>query len=261
MVDINFAKNLENILDGFDEFQGRESLIDDELMKPFLKFQESGVKDTIVFFGSAVEIDDRDVAGILKKEIRTDKEEKILKMQKYYEDAEILAEKFTLFTREKFKNINHCVICSGGGPGIMEAANKGAKMAGGNSMGLNIQIPTEQKPNPYQSENLKFVFHYFFMRKYWFLYPAKAIVVFPGGFGTLDELFETYTLLKTNKNKQNIPVILYGKDYWNDILNFEKMIEWQTIPESFRDLIKIFDNVDEAFEYVKNNIVFTEEIL
>lgn len=256
-----FVKNVGEILDRFYEFQERENTIYTELIKPSLRFEELGVKDTIVFFGSAVSLKNNNIPEILKNPDKTDKDTKILTMNRYYKDAEILSEKFTFWVRQKFQNINHCVVCSGGGPGIMEAANKGAKLAGGNSMGLNIKIPNEQKPNVYQSDDLKFIFHYFFMRKYWFSYLAKAIVVFPGGFGTLDELFETYTLLKTNKTKQNIPVILYGKDYWQDIIDFEKMMEWGTIPESFRDLIKIVDTVDDAFNYVKENIVFSEETL
>jgi len=254
-----FLKNISESLNKFDEFKERENTIYAELIKPSLKFEELGVKDTIVFFGSAVELKEEKISKISKKTQKTPQDLKILKMNQYYKDAETLAKKFTIFANQKFKNKNHCVICSGGGPGIMEAANKGAHLAGGNSIGLNIKISTEQTPNVYQSSDLKFIFHYFFMRKYWFSYLAKAIIVFPGGFGTLDELFETYTLLKTNKTKTNIPVILYGKDYWQDILNFEKMIEWGTIPKSFKKLIKIVDNVDDAFEYVKNNIVLTEE--
>ena len=141
----------------------------------------------------------------------------------------------------------------------MEAANKGAKNAGGNSIGLNIQIPYEQTPNQYQTEEMKFVFHYFFMRKFWFSYLAKAIVVFPGGFGTLDELFEIYTLIKTDKSHNKIPVVLFGKEYWNSILDFGEMMKWRTIPEKFKDIIDIRDDVDDVFEFLKKNVKFSEE--
>jgi len=260
IMDNKFIANIIQVLDRFYEFEERENIIYQELIKPSIRFEDLGVEDTIVFFGSAVKINQEEIISISQKTETSKKEQNLLIMDRYYKDAEILSEKLTVWVKSKFKNKNHCVVCSGGGAGIMESANKGAKLAGGNSMGLNIKIPTEQKSNVYQSKDLKFIFHYFFMRKYWFSYLAKAIIVFPGGFGTLDELFETYTLIKTKRNRQDIPVVLYGKEYWKDIINFEKMVEWGTISGKLKDMIKIFDDVDEVFEYLKVNIEFTPEV-
>lgn len=245
-----FFDQIHAALENTCQFQIREKVILNELLKPARKFEELGVKDTIVFFGSAMVID--------KTKLQTPKS---LKMAEYHFQAEELAEKLTRWMISKFKNKNHCVVCSGGGPGIMEAANKGAKNAGGNSIGLNIQINYEQIPNAYQSDELKFQFHYFFMRKFWFSYLAKAIVVFPGGFGTMDELFEIYTLIKTNKARNHAPVILFGKQFWNDVISFDQLVEWGTIPEDFKKIINIQDNVDDVVEILKSTIKFSEETI
>ncbi|MCP4481829.1 MAG: LOG family protein [bacterium] len=197
-----FFNEISTALESISQFQIREKKILDELLKPKHKFEKLGVQNTIVFFGSAIKLKDT-------KKITP----KIKKMAEYYNQAEKLSYKITRWVNTKFKNPNHCVVCSGGGPGIMEAANKGAKQAGGQSIGLNIKIKYEQIPNKYQSEELKLQFHYFFMRKFWFSYLAKAIIVFPGGFGTLDKLFEIYTLIKTNKIHNYAPIILFGKDF------------------------------------------------
>ncbi len=146
------------------------------------------------------------------------------------------------------------MICSGGGPGIMAAGAQGAKIAGGKSVSLNISIPMEQYPNPYQTKDLAFEFHYFFIRKFWFFYLAKALVVFPGGFGTMDELFELLTLKQTGKHKRPLPVILFGRDYWQRIVNFDEMCKWGTISKEDLKLIKVFDDVDETFNYLKGQI-------
>ena len=145
-------------------------------------------------------------------------------------------------------------VITGGGPGVMEAANLGAERAGGRSVGLNISLPLEQDPNPYQCQELSFEFHYFFIRKFWFVYLAKALIVFPGGFGTLDELFELLTLIQTRKSRKVMPVVLYGTEYWDRVLNFESMIEWDTIARSDNELFKTYDDVDEALEYLKEQI-------
>ena len=145
------------------------------------------------------------------------------------------------------------VICSGGGPGIMEAANKGALAAGGKSIGLNITLPFEQSSNRYVSRGLGFEFHYFFMRKFWFVYLAKALVVFPGGFGTLDELFEVLTLLQTNKVNK-VAVIIYGTEYWNKVLNFNALLRYQTISPEDLNLFRVADSPSEAFEYLKKEL-------
>ncbi len=147
------------------------------------------------------------------------------------------------------------VVCSGGGPGIMEAANRGACEAGGKAIGLNIQLPFEQGPNPYITEGLHFEFRYFFMRKFWFAYLAEALIVFPGGFGTLDELFEFLTLAQTQKLSKRIPVVLYGQEYWEQVLNFEPMAEWGAISETDIDLLHRVDDPTSAFEYVRDYLV------
>jgi Predicted Rossmann fold nucleotide-binding protein len=136
----------------------------------------------------------------------------------------------------------------------MEAANRGARKAKGMSIGLNISLPMEQNPNPYQTKELSFEFHYFFIRKFWFFYLAKALVIFPGGFGTFDELFELLTLIQTEKTKKYMPVVLYGKDYWNKVINFEEMVSWGTISRSDLKLFRIVDTIEEAFEYLTTEL-------
>ena len=145
-------------------------------------------------------------------------------------------------------------VITGGGPGMMEAANRGAIEAGGKTLGLNISLPFEQFPNPYITPELNFEFHYFFMRKFWFMYLAKALVIFPGGFGTMDELFEVLTLVQTKKLQKEISVLIYGQEYWNDIINFRKFVEWGTISEEDYQLIHFADTVDEAFDYLTNDM-------
>jgi uncharacterized protein (TIGR00730 family) len=145
-------------------------------------------------------------------------------------------------------------ICTGGGPGIMEAGNRGAQEAGGRSIGLNISLPFEQYPNPYITPELNFEFHYFFMRKYWFTYFAKAMVVFPGGFGTLDELFELLTLVQTKKITKHMPIVLYGKDYWTKLINFEFMAESGMISQNDLDLIFFAETPQQAFDYLKKDL-------
>jgi uncharacterized protein (TIGR00730 family) len=146
------------------------------------------------------------------------------------------------------------VVTSGGGPGIMEAANRGAHEAGGKTIGLNIRLPFEQGANPYITEGLQFEFHYFFMRKFWFAYLAKALVVFPGGFGTLDEMFEILTLMQTEKLGERIQIILYGSEYWDPILNLEPMAEWGAIAPDDCSLIKRADSPDVAFKLLKDHL-------
>jgi uncharacterized protein (TIGR00730 family) len=172
-----------------------------------------------------------------------------LLMSNYYEDAVTLAYMLTKWSKGLTEK-NRFVICSGGGPGIMEAANKGAQKAGGKSIGLNISLPFEQNPNAYVSDELNFEFHYFFMRKFWFVYLAKAFVMFPGGFGTLDELMEVLTLLQTNKIKKKVTVILYGKKYWDSILNFSAMVRYGVISADDLKLFTFKDTPKEAFDYL-----------
>jgi uncharacterized protein (TIGR00730 family) len=160
----------------------------------------------------------------------------------------------TLWFKEPQNRDKNFVVCSGGGPGMMEAANRGATKAKGKSMGLNISLPHEQTPNPFQSKEISFEFHYFFIRKFWFFYLAKALVVFPGGFGTLDELFEILTLIQTQKSKKYMPVILYGSDFWKELINFDVMLKWGVISRDDLSLFKMFDDVDSAFKYLKGEL-------
>ncbi len=240
-----------------------------EYIEPEVRFKKFNVKDTIVFFGSARIIPEEKAlknVELLERKKRTKKIEKLLDearkdlvFSKYYEAARELAKKITLWSKEIHNDEHRFIVCSGGGPGIMEAANKGASEAGGVSIGLNISLPFEQEPNPYITRELAFEFHYFFMRKFWFVYLAKAIIVFPGGFGTMDEFFELLTLVQTGKLEKLIPIVLYGKEYWDEIINFDALVKWGTISEEDLKLFKFIDNVDEAFFYIKDEL--TKEYL
>jgi uncharacterized protein (TIGR00730 family) len=175
-------------------------------------------------------------------------------MSHYYEDAIRLSEKLTRWSLGIRDRRRRFLICSGGGGGIMEAANRGARKAGGTSIGLNISLPMEQTPNRYQSRDLSFEFHYFFIRKFWFFYLAKALVAFPGGFGTMDELFELLTLVQTKKTRKYMPIILYGKEYWHRVLNFDALVEAGTIEAEDLKIFRYFDDVDVTFEYLKDEL-------
>ncbi|MFH1847808.1 MAG: LOG family protein [Candidatus Omnitrophota bacterium] len=240
-----------------------------EMIEPAARFRKHRVRDTVVFFGSSMTFP-RSVAlanlGKIRKKIKRTKfpsaglkrqyeqARRDVAMSGYYEDARLLAKKLTLYFKSLKKKGKNFMICSGGGPGIMAAANQGAKMAGGESVGLNISLPMEQYPNSYQTRDLAFEFHYFFIRKFWFFYLAKALVVFPGGFGTMDELFELLTLKQTGKFRKPLSVILFGRDYWQRVVNFDEMCKWGTVSKEDLKLFKIFDDVDEAFSYLKEQL-------
>lgn len=240
-----------------------------EMVEPAARFRKHKVKDTVVFFGSA-RIFPRSAASLKLKRIkqriervkspslnlkhRYEQAKRDVTMSRYYEDTRLLAEKLTRYFKGLRKKGKNFMICSGGGPGIMAAGNQGAKIAGGKSVGLNISLPMEQYPNPYQTKDLAFEFHYFFIRKFWFFYLAKALVVFPGGFGTMDELFELLTLTQTGKYRKPLPVILFGRDYWQKVINFGAMYKWGMISKEDLKLIKIFDDVDETFNYLKKQL-------
>ena len=187
----------------------------------------------------------------LQKEIKT--AEMQLKMSKYYEDAVELSKRLTEWSMELPTDEKRFIVCSGGGPGIMEAANKGAKIAGGYSIGLNISIPFEQFVNKYVKNEFAFEFHYFFMRKFWFAYLAKALIVFPGGFGTLDEMMEMLTLAQTGKIKKPMKVIVYDEDYWKKVINFEALIEFGVISAYDLKLFDFCNTVDEAFTSITDH--------
>jgi uncharacterized protein (TIGR00730 family) len=176
-------------------------------------------------------------------------------MARYYEDARKLAFLLTQWSVQIPARRHRFVVTTGGGPGIMEAANLGAQQAGGKSIGLNINLPFEQDPNPYVTPSLNFEFHYFFMRKFWFAYLAKALVIFPGGFGTLDELFEILTLAQTQKLAKKILVVIYGSAYWKPLLNFQSMIDTGTISASDLGLFRIVDSPEEGFEVLRDGLV------
>ena len=207
-----------------------------EFLEPLAHFRREKVRDTVVFFGSA--------------RIREGEGE----MGRYYEDARSLARTLTEWSQQFTNSTHRFVVCSGGGPGIMEAANRGAAEAGGLTVGLNIGLPFEQFPNPYITPDLSFEFHYFFMRKFWFAYLAKALVVFPGGFGTLDEMMEILTLTQTQKLAKKMTVLLYGSAYWKEIINFEALVKYDMISREDLDLFQFVDDPATAFELPKTGL-------
>ena len=178
-------------------------------------------------------------------------------LSKYYEEGVELAKKLAEWSEEIVQPEKRFYICSGGGPGMMEAANKGAELGGARSVGLNINLPFEQTPNPYQTEQISFEFHYFFIRKFWFANLAKALVVFPGGFGTMDELFEVLTLIQTKKITKKMPIVLYGNEFWEGFMNPEHLLKWGVISPEDLELFKICDSPEEAFEYLKHELTET----
>lgn len=238
-----------------------------ELTAPKQRFEDKKIENTIVFFGSARSVSEEDAKNsyaalkekqsqLTPEEFQTalKKAEMQLELSKYYEASVSLAEKVTKWSMEIPNEEDRIYVCSGGGPGMMEASNRGASNVNGPSIGLNISLPFEQSPNPYQSADLSFVFHYFFIRKFWFAYLAKGLVVFPGGFGTMDELFELLTLIQTKKIQKVVPIILFGKEFWDGFINFDHLVKWGVINEEDLNLFKVFDDVDEAFVYLKNAI-------
>lgn len=240
-----------------------------EFEEPASRFRKLQLRNTIVFFGSARALskekagnDLEDIKRRIKavknpsQKLLSEKEhaERMLLMSKYYEDAALLSEKLTKWFMRIQDKKKRFYICSGGGPGIMEAANLGAMKAGGQSVGLNISLPMEQMHNPYQTKEMSFDFHYFFIRKFWFFYLSKAMVVFPGGFGTMDEFFELLTLVQTRKTKKFMPIVLYGPDYWNDMINFDELVKWGTIDSQDLKLFQVYGSVEEAFDYLKTSL-------
>ena len=211
-----------------------------EYLRPLRAFCDQGVRDTVVFFGSAR----AHPGGPLGR---------------YVHEATELARLITEWSLSLPDPGNRLVVCSGGGPGIMEAANRGAALAGGRSVGLNIGLPHEQRPNPYITKELSFEFHYFFMRKLWFAYLARAMVVFPGGFGTFDELFEILTLAQTRKLEGSIPVLLYGSSYWQEVINFDAMVRHGVIAAEDLNLFSLVDDPRAALELLKTRVVLGPE--
>ncbi|MGH9775617.1 MAG: TIGR00730 family Rossman fold protein [Candidatus Acidiferrales bacterium] len=239
-----------------------------EYIDPLTRLREENIGDTIVMFGSArtlprsqakVKLDrlQRSLRGKkrtsrIRERLRAARAD--LGMSRYYEEARELARRITAWAMTLGTNPHRFVICSGGGPGIMEAANRGATDAGGCSIGLSIELPHEQFPNPYITPALNFNFHYFFTRKLWFAQLAKALIVFPGGFGTMDELWEMLTLLQTGKLPQRHLILIYGRHYWDKVLNWREMVRSGTINQREFELLRFADNVDDAFEQVRNGL-------
>jgi len=238
-----------------------------EYLEPLRRLKEQNIQDTVVFFGSARvhsrmeatrALDrlrkrssrrTRDHAALLKRS------RKAVEWSRYYEDARDLANRLAKWSLSLESPRHRFVVCSGGGPGIMEAANRGAHDAGGKSIGFNIRLPFEQGANRYITRGLHFEFHYFFMRKFWFAYLAKALVIFPGGFGTLDEMFEILTLSQTQKLSKQLGVFIYGREYWEEILDLKPMGEWGAINPQDLDLLKWVNTPDEAWEQLRAHLM------
>lgn len=254
-------------LDFLNSPEAREIRILAEYLEPKKRFKEFKIENTIVFFGSSRLISEEKAKENLQKYTRLHQSElnpdqdplykKLLiqkEMSRYYEDARQLAYRLTKWSNSLHEGMRF-TICSGGGPGIMEAANKGASEAGGESIGLGISLPNvREEPNAFISPHLSFEFHYFFMRKFWFIYLAKALIVFPGGFGTLDELFEVLTLLQTQKVNKKITVVIYGKSFWEKLINFDMLKERYLINENDEELYFLADSVEEAFQYITQQL-------
>jgi len=248
-----------------DSPDGRLLRIISEYMEPLARFRREQIQDTVVFFGSA-RFHSRDTAnhklanleGSSRPASAQDIDRKhalaAVDTARYYEDARRLAYLLTEWSIQIPARRRRFVVTTGGGPGIMEAANLGAHEAGGKTIGLNIHLPFEQYPNPYISPSLNFEFHYFFMRKFWFAYLAKALVIYPGGFGTLDELFEILTLAQTQKLAKKILVVIYGSEYWKKVINFQAMVDAGTISAEDVDLFRIVDTPEEGFEYLREGL-------
>ncbi|HYA23210.1 MAG TPA: TIGR00730 family Rossman fold protein [Terriglobales bacterium] len=246
---------------------GRILRILSEYIEPLARFRREQIQDTVVFFGSARfhsrAITEKNLAALAEigfqlsdhqQQARKKRALAAVDTARYYEDARRLAFLLSEWSSQIPARRRRFVVTTGGGPGIMEAANLGAREAGAKTIGLNIHLPFEQVPNPYITPSLNFEFHYFFMRKFWFAYLAKALVIFPGGFGTLDELFEILTLAQTQKLAKKILVIIYGSEYWNRLLNFQAMMDAGTISPEDLELFKIVDSPEEGFEFLRQGL-------
>jgi hypothetical protein len=238
-----------------------------EYQEPLARFRREQIQDTVVFFGSArFQGDDlarKNLAAIEQNSATASGEQQennlksalaAVEMARYYEDARRLAHMLTQWSIQVPARRRRFVVTTGGGPGIMEAANRGAYEAGGKTIGLNINLPFEQFPNSYITPSLNFEFHYFFMRKFWFAYLAKALVIFPGGFGTIDELFEILTLAQTDKLAKKILVVIYGSEYWHRIMNFQAFVDAGTVSPEDLDLFKFVDTPEDAFTFLREGL-------
>ena len=223
-----------------DSEDGRPLRILAEYLEPLSTFRREGIHDTIVFFGSARLSPDGPLG-------------------RYYQEARELARMITAWSKSLSSHTHRYIVCSGGGGGIMEAANRGASEAGGRTIGLNIGLPHEQRPNPYVTRELSFEFRYFFMRKLWFAHLARALVVFPGGFGTLDELAEILTLVQTGKLERQIAILLYGSSYWNEIINFDALVRHGMISAEDLGLFQFADDPASALRLLQTGLAAEPE--
>lgn len=236
-----------------------------EMTEPEIRFARESIQDTIVFFGSARSVEPKVAEEHFKsveaeigdktdlspeEEVALRKARALLRLAPYYQAAVELSEAMTRWSMSLEDQSRRFIVCTGGGPGMMEAANRGAHNAGSPTIGLGISLPFEQELNQYVTPDLQFEFHYFFIRKYWLAYWAKALVVFPGGFGTMDELFELLTLEQTRKITKQMPIVLYGREFWEEILNFDAFVEWGVISPQDLSLFRICDSVEEARDYL-----------
>src|SRR4029077_17186067 len=229
-----------------------------EYLEPLSRFQRQHIQDTIVFMGSArlksreaalAAVAEAEKTGVALESART-----VLELSEHYEAARTLAHWLTVWSKTLADEDRRFVICTGGGPGIMEAANRGASEAKGYNIGLTISIPNEEFDNPYISRELHLHFHYFFMRKFWFIYLAKTVVLFPGGFGTLDEMFEILTLAQTRKMRKRLPIVLFGAKYWDEVVNFDALVKYGTISPGDLNLFHRTDSIDEAYDIITKGL-------
>lgn len=229
-----------------------------EYLEPLRRFNRYRVEDTIVFFGSARIMSQESAEAALQAAEAAGEDLEPFRarvtLSQYYEKTRELAKRLTEWSKGLGEGERRFVVCSGGGPGIMEAANRGASEARGLNIGLNISLPFEQMENPYITRELTFNFHYFFMRKFWFAYLAKAMVIMPGGFGTFDELFEILTLVQTRKIRKRLPIVLFGKSFWDEAVNLEALVRHGTISPEDLKLFLATDSVDEAFGYITEQL-------
>jgi hypothetical protein len=239
-----------------------------EYLEPAARLRRANIRDTIVFFGSARILPPEDAEAAVERlraeverqadpsdelRVRLRRAERFRQLSKYYDDAVELSRLITEWSKG-LTGERHFVVTTGGGGGVMQAVNHGAAIAGGKSVGFNISLPFEQAANEYITRHLVFDFHYFFMRKFWFVYLAKAIVVLPGGFGTFDELMEVLTLVQTKKPRKTMPIVLYGSEYWKSVLNVDELVEWGTISPEDVDLFCYQDTPQGAFEYIRTRL-------
>jgi uncharacterized protein (TIGR00730 family) len=239
-----------------------------EYLEPAERFRRARIRDTIVFFGSARSPSPEDAAQRLAEiqqqiaradassadlEAARTRAESAVRLARYYENAVELSRRLTEWSKSLTGNRDF-VICSGGSGGMMEAANRGAALAGGKTIGLNIQLPHEEAVNRFIPRDLVFNFHYFFMRKFWFVYLAKALVVFPGGYGTMDEFFEVLTLIQTSKPRKRMPVVLFGTEYWDEVLDFDAFVRWGTVSPQELQIFHKTDSVDDAYAYITGKL-------